>query len=248
MNLIFTIYRNPDNDWWRSKVNLYEAHLLEVLADYNVIDLGSKVPNQEAEKESALPKNEQELKSEDLNQPAGQGDSPESKDGKAFSDNQSKSSLNSTTTTSIDLSKPSNESSTRSPIYLISIVSSNPSTILSLNLFSLFNLNPTSTSTSQSQLAIQHEFLHFIYHTSPSYRSISQSLWSNLTSKSRKIIEMDLKLRGYSEKVFVDEFQAYLTGLGSQNEFGNSKELKEECLDCGDRLREALKEVEKELR
>lgn len=85
------------------------------------------------------------------------------------------------------------------------------------------DINPSQTSatpptylisslSSISSTSLPHERLHALYHLSPTYRQIVSTNWSYLSAKARRVIEHDLSLRGYDERVHCDEWQAYLLG------------------------------------
>lgn len=57
--------------------------------------------------------------------------------------------------------------------------------------------------------AVKHELLHAKYFLDPAYRSKIQEEWFCLESKTRSHIEQFLKRLGYSDKVLIDEYQAY---------------------------------------
>ncbi|PWN20152.1 hypothetical protein BCV69DRAFT_232751, partial [Microstroma glucosiphilum] len=67
-----------------------------------------------------------------------------------------------------------------------------------------------SSLSSISSTSLPHERLHALYHLSPTYRQFVSSNWSQLSAKARRVIEHDLSLRGYDERVYLDEWQAYL--------------------------------------
>lgn len=69
-----------------------------------------------------------------------------------------------------------------------------------------------SSLSSISATSLPHERLHALYHLSPSYRQTVSTNWAHLSAKARRVIEHDLSLRGYDERVHRDEWQAYLLG------------------------------------
>lgn len=68
-----------------------------------------------------------------------------------------------------------------------------------------------STLLTQSTTSLPHERLHALYHLSAPYRSAVSSAYANLSRRTRKAMETDLgMMRGYGEKVWEDEWQAYV--------------------------------------
>lgn len=96
-----------------------------------------------------------------------------------------------------------------------------------------------STLSSQQASSLPHEQLHFLYHIAPSYRSIVQRHYDSLQAKTQRIIENDLRMRGYAQHVWLDEFQAYVSL--DAGEFG-----KKAVEECGP-IRLALIQVQKTL-
>ncbi|WFD42622.1 enhancer of mRNA decapping [Malassezia psittaci] len=86
-----------------------------------------------------------------------------------------------------------------------------------------------SSLVHHADVALAHERLHALYHLSQAYRQLLASIWDDIPRNIRNTIEYDLKLRGYKEAVYQDEFGAYLgitTTPGTRRgdpvlEFGN---------------------------
>jgi hypothetical protein len=57
--------------------------------------------------------------------------------------------------------------------------------------------------------SIQHEELHAKYYLDADYRKRIQKEWDEMDTKKREYITKFLKRLGYSDKVIVDEYQAY---------------------------------------
>lgn len=88
--------------------------------------------------------------------------------------------------------------------------------------------------TSQATSSLPHERLHFLYFASKEYRDYVENMYASLSNKTRKIIEIDLGMRGYAKHVWQDEFQAYVSLNAA--EFGNS--TKQECTSLKQELQE----------
>ncbi len=57
---------------------------------------------------------------------------------------------------------------------------------------------------------IKHELLHAKFYSDSEYREKIENEWANiLTDKQRILITQFLKKNGYSDKVIIDEYQAY---------------------------------------
>ncbi len=56
---------------------------------------------------------------------------------------------------------------------------------------------------------LQHELLHAKYYIDEEYRLEIQREWDALSSQQRTYITQFLKRLGYSDKVIIDEYQAY---------------------------------------
>lgn len=67
-----------------------------------------------------------------------------------------------------------------------------------------------SALISQAETSLAHERLHALYALSENYRTFVHHLWNDLPRSSAAAIALDLKMRGYSEAVWPDEFGAYL--------------------------------------
>ncbi|TPX70334.1 hypothetical protein SpCBS45565_g01732 [Spizellomyces sp. 'palustris'] len=63
-----------------------------------------------------------------------------------------------------------------------------------------------------------HEWAHARFYLCGIYRSLCESLYSDLDDTSRRIVEKELSLRNYKANVYVDEWQAYC--VESPMEFG----------------------------
>ncbi|KNC98769.1 uncharacterized protein SPPG_05750 [Spizellomyces punctatus DAOM BR117] len=63
-----------------------------------------------------------------------------------------------------------------------------------------------------------HEWAHARFYLCNIYRSLCESLYSNLDDSSRRIVEKELSLRNYKPNVYIDEWQAYC--VESPMEFG----------------------------
>jgi hypothetical protein len=76
---------------------------------------------------------------------------------------------------------------------------------------------------------LEHECAHYKFYVDEKYRNKVNKLWQGLDSKSRYIVEKELKKRGYKEHNFMDEFQAYLIenpyyfGKGFENVYSKLK-------------------------
>lgn len=57
--------------------------------------------------------------------------------------------------------------------------------------------------------SIKHEELHAKFYLDINYRTKIQNEWNNMDSKKRNHITIFLKKLGYSDKVIIDEYQAY---------------------------------------
>ena len=57
--------------------------------------------------------------------------------------------------------------------------------------------------------SIAHELLHAKFYMDAAYREMILLEWQDLEEKHRNTITVFLKKLGYSEKVFIDEYQAY---------------------------------------
>lgn len=62
----------------------------------------------------------------------------------------------------------------------------------------------------QAETSLAHERLHALYALSERYRALVHRLWDDLPKAAASAISLDLKMRGYSEAVWPDEFGAYL--------------------------------------
>ena len=91
-----------------------------------------------------------------------------------------------------------------------------------------------SSLASQATSSLPHERLHFLYFASKEYRDFVENMYKSLSNKTRKIIEIDLGMRGYAKHVWQDEFQAYVSLNAA--EFGNS--TKQECTSLKQDLQE----------
>ncbi|WFC98535.1 enhancer of mRNA decapping [Malassezia yamatoensis] len=98
----------------------------------------------------------------------------------------------------------------------------------------LFEIEPRpsyliSSLVHHADVALAHERLHALYHLSQAYRELLASIWEDLPRNIQNTIQYDLKMRGYKEAVYQDEFGAYLgitTTPGTRRgdpvlEFGN---------------------------
>jgi hypothetical protein len=74
-------------------------------------------------------------------------------------------------------------------------------------------------SIKGDQSTLYHEWAHAMYFVSEEVRDLASELYSGLELPLKKIVDHDLRMRGYQESVFVDEFQAYL--LESPSDFGS---------------------------
>src|SRR6266536_1885811 len=97
------------------------------------------------------------------------------------------------------------------------------------------NVKPKSTGTSDGYLVSYlttsllteiHELQHALYHFCPALQEYTTSLFNSneiLDKKQRERIRWELERRGYVEKVWMDEFQAYAVGMyhGDPDGFGN---------------------------
>lgn len=105
-----------------------------------------------------------------------------------------------------------------------------------------------STTSSSIGTALLHERLHALYHLSPRYASeVHTQYTTSLSKKSRKVVEHDLKMRGYRDSVWEDEWQAYLLGSSAGDAEGPGeatwgKGPREECLECRGVLRSVAAE------
>jgi hypothetical protein len=99
------------------------------------------------------------------------------------------------------------------------------------------------STLSSKQASLRHERLHFLYYISPTYRKKVEEEFESLSSKARKIVERDLTMRKYSPQVWIDEFQAYVSE--DAGEFGNS--VKQECQDISQSLQMYQREIWKGL-
>ncbi|EPQ28175.1 uncharacterized protein PFL1_04502 [Pseudozyma flocculosa PF-1] len=96
-----------------------------------------------------------------------------------------------------------------------------------------------STVAAKAHTTLAHERLHALYFLCAEYRALVATHWSTLSAPVRRAIEYDLQMRGYSESVFADEFQAYLAeGEGTEREFGNK--CAAECRDASRALRQRV--------
>ncbi|KAN0064041.1 hypothetical protein ACQY0O_003647 [Thecaphora frezii] len=91
----------------------------------------------------------------------------------------------------------------------------------------------STLSTPAGERSIEHERMHAIYYFEPAYRAVAKEAFELLSKGVRKVVEGDLRLRGYREEVWVDEFQAYLVEQG-EGVFGNK--AREECKEARRRL------------
>jgi hypothetical protein len=60
-----------------------------------------------------------------------------------------------------------------------------------------------------STLSLQHEMLHAKFFIDKEYRETIHNEWRELTDDTRMKITIFLKKLGYSDKVIIDEYQAY---------------------------------------
>jgi hypothetical protein len=60
-----------------------------------------------------------------------------------------------------------------------------------------------------STLSLKHEMLHAKFFIDKKYRDTIENEWSKLTDETRIKITSFLKKLGYSDKVIIDEYQAY---------------------------------------
>lgn len=74
-------------------------------------------------------------------------------------------------------------------------------------------------SIKGDQSTLYHEWAHAMYFVSESVRNLAAELYTGLEPPLKKIVDHDLRMRGYQESVFVDEFQAYL--VESPSDFGS---------------------------
>lgn len=85
---------------------------------------------------------------------------------------------------------------------------------------------PSYIISTTSNSAIPHELRHALYHLHAGYRATVQKEWdATLSNKTRAVIQRDLVLRGYGPRVWIDEFQAYVSE--DAGEFGNK--TRNEC-------------------
>ncbi|WFD33970.1 enhancer of mRNA decapping [Malassezia cuniculi] len=67
-----------------------------------------------------------------------------------------------------------------------------------------------SSLIAQADTSLAHERLHALYALSERYKRLVHSLWDDLPKPAAAAISFDLKMRGYAEAVWPDEFGAYL--------------------------------------
>ncbi|PWN88190.1 hypothetical protein FA10DRAFT_243569 [Acaromyces ingoldii] len=92
-----------------------------------------------------------------------------------------------------------------------------------------------SALASQATASLAHESLHALYFLHPTYRNEVGRLYDEeIPRKMQSIIEHDLSMRGYDRRVWLDEFQAYVSN--DAGEFGAKP--KEACAEVRSRLRE----------
>lgn len=84
---------------------------------------------------------------------------------------------------------------------------------------------------------LPHEKLHALYYLSSSYRDAVSTVWADLPRNIRPVVEYDLKMRGYVERIWADEFQAYASL--------NSAEFGKKCKPACEMARRALVEAQK---
>lgn len=92
-----------------------------------------------------------------------------------------------------------------------------------------------SALASQATASLAHESLHALYFLHPTYRNEVGRLYDEeIPRKMQSIIEHDLSMRGYDRRVWLDEFQAYVSN--DAGEFGAKP--KEACAEVRSRLRQ----------
>lgn len=92
-----------------------------------------------------------------------------------------------------------------------------------------------SALASQATASLAHESLHALYFLHPTYRDEVGRLYDEeIPRKVQSIIEHDLSMRGYDRRVWLDEFQAYVSNDAA--EFGAKP--REACAEVRSRLRE----------
>lgn len=96
-----------------------------------------------------------------------------------------------------------------------------------------------SALNSQSTASLAHESLHALYFLHEAYRErVSQLYEQDIPRKMQSIIEHDLSMRGYDRRVWLDEFQAYVSN--DAGEFGAKP--REACTEVRKQLRELQKQ------
>ena len=65
---------------------------------------------------------------------------------------------------------------------------------------------------------LYHEWAHANFFLNPKYQEIVKKMYQELPDQIKKVINLDLKMKGYSSNVLLDEFQAYL--IENPHEFG----------------------------
>jgi hypothetical protein len=80
------------------------------------------------------------------------------------------------------------------------------------------NLDYLMASLKGDASTLYHEYAHARFHLDDSLKAMAQDMYNTLPLQIRKTVDLELKMRGYQESVFVDEFQAYL--LESPEDFG----------------------------
>lgn len=68
------------------------------------------------------------------------------------------------------------------------------------------------------QSSLYHEWAHAHYYLNPKFQTLVKDMFDGLPAQIKKVISYDLKMRGYSSHVLLDEFQAYI--IENPNEFG----------------------------
>ena len=85
------------------------------------------------------------------------------------------------------------------------------------------------------QSSLYHEWAHAYYFLNPKFQIFVQEMFDDLPAQIKKVILNDLKMKGYSSNVFLDEFQAYV--LENPNEFGKK------CSNTLTLLHQKLREI-----
>lgn len=74
--------------------------------------------------------------------------------------------------------------------------------------------------TENDPKTLIHEKAHALFFLNNTYKKQAEKIWNNLTEKTQKIIITNLKLWGYNQEHFIDEFQAY--SIEDSSVFGKS--------------------------